>query len=173
MIGLVAVLFGGETERKLLTASILTTVTTLTGMFFISLLSCLVLVWKHAWHHMPAPLIEAGEGELLVCGVQLAEMLAVYLLSGWRISFMEQENVSEGLKKGYAVLAIPLFVITLVIDVANWGASHGVMVRSGGILSLRTGQDLSGTEKKQPVSGSDRSLSDVGGTVQPGRAVTT
>lgn len=146
MIGLVVVLFGGETERKLLTASILTTVTTLTGIFFISLLSCLVLVWKHAWHHMPAPLIEAGEGELLVCGVQLAEMLVVYLLSGWRISFMEQENVSEGLKKGYAVLAIPLFVITLVIDVANWGASHGVMVRSGGNMGLYYDQIFSNME---------------------------
>lgn len=39
-------------------------------------------------------------------------------------------------KKWYAILAVPLLVITVVIDVAAWGASNGIMVRSGGNMGL-------------------------------------
>lgn len=169
LIGSVMLLFQGGMERKFLTASILTAVTTLMGNFFTSLGACLLLVWKHTWHHIPVPFIEAGEENLLVCGVQIASMLAVCRLSGRRFSFFAGQEIpsldrvreenrtnglsspvqsgsSLGLRKGYAVLAMPLLAVTLVVDVANWGASHGVMVRSGGNMGLYYDQIFSHTE---------------------------
>lgn len=138
-------MFRGGTEKKLLTGSILTTMTTLTGSFFTSLTACLVLVWKHNWHDIPAPFIEARDESLIICIMLLANMLAVYWLSRRQLSFFSIGNGS-GLKKGYIVLAMPLLAVTLVTDVANWGASHGVMVRSGGNMGLYYDQLFSHTE---------------------------
>lgn len=169
LIGSVMLLFQGGTERKFLTASILTAVTTLAGNFFTPLASCLLLVWKHTWYQIPVPFIETEEERLLACGMQLANMLAVCWLSGRRFSFFavqeipslfraREENTANGfcssvlpgngsgIKKGYAVLAMPLLAATLVVDVANWGASHGVMVRSGGNMGLYYDQIFSHTE---------------------------
>lgn len=158
LIGLTLLLFRGEIDRKMLTASILTTITTLTDNFITSLAACLLLVWKHTWYHTPVPFIETWDEKLIVFSMLIVRMLAVYWLSGRPFFFLYQtrkegESAAAqkefsgaavrsfgdrgyGFRKGYAILAIPLVAITLVIDVANWGASHGVMVRSGGNMGL-------------------------------------
>lgn len=54
-------------------------------------------------------------------------IFAVYWLSG------HMEPVFCGKRKRwYVILALPLIMIITVFDVADWGASHGIMVRSGG-----------------------------------------
>lgn len=155
LIGSVLLLFRGRTERKLMTSAILTAVTTLTGSFVTSLTACLLLVWKHTWYHMPVPVIDMSEEYLIICCVQSAKMLTVWWLSRRQISFLVQESpplirvrevTDPGWKKGHALLAIPLFAVTLLIDVANWGASYGVMVRSGGNMGLYYDQIFSHTE---------------------------
>ena len=155
LLGSVLLLFRGWVERKFLLGSILTAITTLTENFFVSLAACLLLIWKHVWLYIPVPFIEVNEERLIVCGMQIAEMLAVYWLSRRQISFIEQENPALirgcqtndfGSRKGYAVLAIPLLAVTLLIDVANWGASHGVLVRSGGNFGLYYDQIFSHAE---------------------------
>lgn len=39
-------------------------------------------------------------------------------------------------EKWYVVLSIPLLGFIVLADVANWGASHGILVRSGGWLEI-------------------------------------
>ena len=39
-------------------------------------------------------------------------------------------------KKWYVMLAVPLLIIITVYEVADWGASNGIMVISGGSMGL-------------------------------------
>ena len=55
----------------------------------------------------------------------------IYRMSG------QLEPVFRGKwKKWYVMLAVPLLVIITVYEVAGWGASNGIMVRSGGSMGL-------------------------------------
>lgn len=49
-------------------------------------------------------------------------------------------------KRWYVILALPLIMIITVFDVADWGASHGIMVRSGGSTGVYYDQIFSHAE---------------------------
>lgn len=66
---------------------------------------------------------------------------AIYQMSGY------MEPVFYGKRKRwYVILALPLIMIITVFDVADWGASHGIMVRSGGSTGVYYDQIFSHAE---------------------------
>ncbi|MEZ3508092.1 MAG: GHKL domain-containing protein [Lachnospiraceae bacterium] len=160
VIGAVLLLFQGGTEKKILVASILVAVTTLTETFCVSLLACLTVVWKHTQDHTLVPFVDSFEveGRVITLAALLAVMAVVYWMSKRHISFLDGMETDPGGRKlltaqtgakrskGYVILAVPLLAVTLVIDVANWGAAHGILVRSGGNMGLYYDQIFSYSE---------------------------
>ena len=139
--GWVLLFFGESREKKILAAAVLMTVTTMVENFFESVLSCLLLIYLHTVNKVPEP---------LPGGAKFAVIADICMCMG----ILAVKGVSEHLTglfqgkpgKWYAVLAIPLFVIIGVFDVALWGASNGIMVRSGGSMGLYYDQIFSHME---------------------------
>lgn len=139
--GLILLLFEAEIEKKILLASILLTASTLIGNFCISLLSCIGLFLMHTVKNITTPFLGVWECCIIVYITTVIEILAIHLLS------KELKSVfQDKIKRWYVIIAVPLFAITAVIDVAGWGAEKGIMVRSGGNLSLYYDQLFSHTE---------------------------
>lgn len=141
LIGLMLVLFQGDAEKKILIASILITVSTLAGNFFASFFAVMALVWMHTWKHISVPFLNEWEISLIACVSLIIEILAIYGMSKRLRSVLYGKT-----RKWYLLLALPLFAVTIVIDMANWGASEGIMVRSGGNMNLYYDQIFSDAE---------------------------
>ena len=124
-------LFQSDREKRILAASMLMVVVRSVSDFCASVLSCLQLFFLHIVKKIPEPLF--GDWEIgIISGVGYCfAILAVY----WMPKHLA--SVFCG-KRGrwYVVLAIPLLVIVAVYDMASWGASNGIMVRSGGSMGL-------------------------------------
>lgn len=130
-LALVLFLFQSEWEKKILTASILMITARLAAAFCDSFLSCLALLYLHIVKKIPEPFftdLESG----LVSGIGYGFAIwAIYRMS------RQLEPVFRGKrKKWYVMLAVPLLAIVTVYEVAGWGASNGIMVRSGGSMGL-------------------------------------
>lgn len=139
--GLIILLFRGGWEKKLLAASVLMAVMTLTGNFWDSFLSCLVLMFRHGVQKIQEPFLNDREGGVIVCVSFCIVILAVVWLSKSLDSvFCPRPG------RWYGALAIPLLGITGVTDVVNWGSANGVMVRSGGTMGLYYDQIFSHME---------------------------
>lgn len=141
LIGLVLLLFRGNTEKKILAVSIVITAATLVENFCISFLSCLILFWLHTLKNITVPFLGKGETYLIVCISLTMTILVIYLGKKYLTSVFYCKT-----GKWYIILAIPLLAITAVIDVANWGASNGILVRSGGSMGLYYDQIFSHIE---------------------------
>ncbi len=140
-IGFIAFLFRGSIEKKVLTASILIVITTLAANFFQSFLSALALFWMHVAKKISDPILGEWEANLIYWISCVMAILAIRFISKHFLS------VFYGMtRKWHVALAVPLLAITLVIDVANWGASHGILVRSGGDMGLYYDQIFSHCE---------------------------
>ncbi len=140
-IGLVLLLFRAEWEKKILAASMLMTAFRLAANICVSFLSCLVLFFLHTVKKIPNPVLSDWKfGVIGVVGICLTA-LAVYRMSKHLTSVFRGKP-----GKWYVMLAIPLLVIITVFDVADWGACHGIMVRSGGNMGLYYDQIFSYTE---------------------------
>ena len=126
-MGLVLLLFRESWEKKILVVSVLITVMTLVSTFFTSFLSCLVLFFQHTMKMVSEPFLSEWETGVIGDASYCFVIFAVYQISG----YMEPVFCGKR-KKWYVILALPLIMIITVFDVANWGASHGIMVRSGG-----------------------------------------
>ena len=130
-LALVLFLFQSEWEKKILAASLLMITARLAAAFCDSFLSCLALLYLHIVKKIPEPFftdLESG----LVSGIG-------YGFAIWVVSRMsgQLEPVFRGKrKKWYVMLAVPLLAIVTVYEVAGWGASNGIMVRSGGSMGL-------------------------------------
>lgn len=123
-----------KAEKGIQAASMLVTVITMLSLahfFFNALFSCLLLVWMHTAECVDVPVLENTEIVLIEWSSFAIAVMAVY---GMKKRLC---NVFQG-KPGrwYAVLTIPLLVVAIVIYVANWGASYGVLFRSGGNMGL-------------------------------------
>ena len=140
-IGLVLLLFQRNTEKKILAASILITVTTLVQNFFVSFLSCLALFYLHTVKSIAVPFLREREFRLIVCISLVIAVLAIHWAAKHFVSVFYCKT-----RKWYVILAIPLLAVTAVIDVANWGASKGILIRSGGNMGLYYDQILSHAE---------------------------
>ncbi len=140
-MGLILLLFQADSKKKMLSASLLMTAMTLVGNFCGALLSCMVLFFRHTVKKIPEPLL--GEWEMgLIEGVSFCfVVLAVYWMS------KQLGSVFYGKSgKWYIILAVPLLMLIAVIDLAGWGASIGIIVRSEGNMGLYYDQMFSHTE---------------------------
>lgn len=131
VIGLILLLFQADWEKKLLAASISITVITLVVDFCDSFLSVLVLFLLHNIKGIPVPFIEVREAYLTA---YIAYAIAVFMLI-W-LSEPLKYVFYPRIKKWYITLSVPLLAVTTMIDIEGWGAEHGILVRSGGNLSL-------------------------------------
>ena len=124
----------GRAEQAVRAASMLVTVITLASLadiFADSLFSCLLLVWKHTVGHIDVPFFTEEESVLSGQISFAIAIVSVYVMRK-RIG-----TVFRGKPwRWYAVLTLPLLVVEAVIFMANWGASHGVLFRSGGNMGL-------------------------------------
>lgn len=130
-IGSVVLLFQSDREKRILAASILAVPVRLTADFFASFLSCLGLCFLHIVKKIPEPFFKDWMSGLISGIGYCFAILAVRWLS------KHLESVFRGKPgKWYAILAVPLLAVITVYDVAGLGASNGIMVRSGGGMSL-------------------------------------
>ncbi len=130
-MGLVLWLFRGTRGKKILAASSLVAVYTLTVNFSSSFLSCLILFWKHTMQDAAEPVLGGGE----CCLIISISLVTVILAVDWSARHLGEVFCFVS-GKGDMVLAIPLLAVTAVTDVANWGAGYGILFRSGGNMGL-------------------------------------
>lgn len=130
-IGLILLLFQRNTAKKILVFSILTALTTLVKNFCVSFFSCLLLFGLHKGEKITVPFLGEAELNLINCISLVITILVIYWASKHLTSIFYCKT-----GKWYIILAIPLLAITAIIDVANWGASNGILVRSGGNMGL-------------------------------------
>ncbi len=127
-MGLVLLLFRERREKKIMAVSMLTIAMTLVSTLFTSFFSCLVLFFQHTVKMVSQPFLSVWETGV-IGGVSCCLVLfAVY----WMREHLEP-FFSGKPGKWYVILALPLILMAVVFDVAGWGASHGIMVRSGGM----------------------------------------
>ncbi|MBD5445042.1 MAG: GHKL domain-containing protein [Lachnospiraceae bacterium] len=131
VIGLVMLSFQTDWEKKLLAASISITVITLVVDFCDSFLSVLVLFILHNIKGIPVPIIEVREAYLTA---YIASAIAVFMLI-WLSKRLKYVFFPK-IKKWYITISVPLLAVTTMIDIEGWGAEQGILVRSGGNLSL-------------------------------------
>lgn len=131
-IWLVIVLFRGDVEKKTGVAAVLVTITTLVGNFNSSLFSCFALLAmyerKKVFFQSVLNRWEYGIFDGILFGI-------VGVIIYWMSKSLNSVFYGK-LKKWYVMLAIPLFAVTVTVDVANWGASRGIMVRSSGNMGV-------------------------------------
>ncbi len=125
-MGLVLLMFRAEVEKKILAASLLIAALTLAGNFCESFLSCITLFILHTVNNNPSPFLGRIETNLIICMESAIEILLVFWMSKHLISLFCSKT-----KRWYVILAVPLLAVTAVIEVANWGASNGILVKSG------------------------------------------
>lgn len=129
--------FKGRAEKMVRAASVLVTVITLiwlTYFFSESLISCLMLVWKHTVGRVDVPVLgAAGNMEIGLIGWG-GFCIAIMAVCGMRKRLVAVFRGKPG--KWYAVLALPLLVVAVVTYAANWGAGYGILYRSGGNIRL-------------------------------------
>ncbi|MCH5250533.1 MAG: sensor histidine kinase [Lachnospiraceae bacterium] len=138
---LILLFFREEIEKKILLSSILLTASILIGDFSISLLSCIGLFLMHTVRNIETPFLGIWENCIIVYIATVIEIIAIYWLSK-RLKAVLQDKI----KRWYVILAVPLLAITGVIDMAGWGATKGIMVRSGGYIGLYYDQLFSHAE---------------------------
>ena len=140
-IGLVLLLFQAEWEKKIFAISMLMIVFRLVSNICVSFLSCIVLFFLHTVKKIPNPVLSDWRfgviGVVSICSAALT----VYRMSKHLASVFHEKP-----GKWYVMLAIPLLMMIAVFDVADWGACHGIMVRSGGNMGLYYDQIFSHTE---------------------------
>ncbi len=140
-IGLAVLLFGAGREKKVLAASFLIAVETLVGNFCNSIFSCLALFFYHTAAKVKQPLLAGWAAGLVDCASSVSVILAVYVMPKYVMPAFSGKP-----RKWYAVSAIPLLALATIADIADWGASNGIMVKSGGNMGLYYDQIFSHTE---------------------------
>ncbi len=132
-LGAVFLFFQAHAAKKLLTASVLIAATTLTDNFCESFLSCLALFALHTIWHVQTPVLGQKAFVLILWTCTAAVLL---VLSRLHIRFDPDVLFSDKSRKWHGILAAPLLGITAVIDIANWSASNGILVRSRADLGI-------------------------------------
>lgn len=131
-IGVVLILFEGEIEQKLPVASMLVAVTTLSGGFCESFCSCFILFLMHTAGNIPEPFLNEWENCLVICSRYVIEIIIIYFfMSKWLISVFYSK-----ITKWNIVIAVPLLMVVIVSDIADWGASNGILTRAGENIGL-------------------------------------
>ena len=143
IIALVLLFFEADTGKKIFAASVLIAAQIMLGNFCESSLCCLALFLLHTLKGIAEPFLSGWHVFLIDCVRIAAVTLAIY---GMSISRQFISVFRDKTRKWYVVSAIPLLTMTVVIDVASWGATRGILVRSGGLLNLYYDQLFSHAE---------------------------
>lgn len=133
-IGLALFLFEADMEKKILAAAILMTVRRFVCGFFLALFSYMTLVFLHVIKKEPLPVLDANSTccYMMICIAYAAEIGSILLLSKRCAAVFDDGKI----RKWYMITAVPLFMLIVLADVAEWGAERGIMVRSGGNFNL-------------------------------------
>lgn len=142
-LGTVFLFFRSHAAKKLLTASVLIAAVTLTVNFCESFLSCLALFVLHTVWHVQAPILGQTESVLMLC---ICTAMVFLVLRRIRIRLDLDVLFFDKSRKWHTVLSAPLLGITAVIDIANWSASNGILVRSSAGLGIYYDQLFSHVE---------------------------
>lgn len=140
LMGLVLWLFQAGREKKILAASMLMTVVMLVGNFCSSLLSCLALFFWRIVTQIPDPVFDEWEIGLNG-GISLGLAAAALHWLSKRLTSVFYGKAG----RWYVLAAMPLLMIVMMFDVAGWGASNGIMFRSGGNMGIYYDQIFSYT----------------------------
>ncbi len=140
-IGWVILLFQGSWEKKFLVSSLLVTIITLAENFFVSFFSCLALFWMHIVDKIPEPIVNGWQAGLLEVLSVVIVIWTLYRVSKHLVCVFQGKS-----GKWYVLSAVPLLAVVAVNDAASWGASNGVMVRSGGNMNMYYDQIFSHCE---------------------------
>lgn len=126
-IGMAAFFFQGGREVKLLAGAILLLAWALFSYFLESFLTGGTLIFLHTFRGISEPFLQEGETIIVSCMQTLICIGGIFFLSG------HMESVFYGkTKRWYLLQSVPVFLLILVMDIANWGASRGITVKSGG-----------------------------------------
>ncbi|MCM1388629.1 MAG: GHKL domain-containing protein [Bacillus sp. (in: Bacteria)] len=130
---LVQFFFQAQKEKKLLAAAVFMTLRQYLWKALDSFLSCLVLLFLHIVKKEAQPVfnVYALYSYLMVCIVYAAGIAVIVRLSAYLVPLFEGK-----MKKWYIITAVPLWMAVLMDEMADWGASYGIMVRSGGNWGL-------------------------------------
>lgn len=140
-MGLVLLLFRAEIGKKILASSVFIALETLLGNFCDSCLCFISLFFLHTLKNSSVPFLNEPEMYLIMYIDYIIVILSLLAISKRLISvFCDKPG------KWYVVLSIPLLAVTTVIDIANWGASNGILVRSDGNMGLYYDQLFSHAE---------------------------
>lgn len=131
LMGAVVLMFQEEWEKKLLVAAVFVAAVTLTENFCASILSCLSLVFLHMVGNIPEPFLDGWMDSLLTCLCVLGVIVLISILSGHLTPVFRGK-----MRKWYVLMAVPLVAVIAVMDLVNWGATHGILVRSGGNMEV-------------------------------------
>lgn len=130
-VGMVAALFWADLEKKILTAAVVDTAAALVSNFGESLFSILLLVWRHREKGMQDLALERWEICLVDCVGYVAVIGAIVGMSRRPIFLIREKS-----GKWLIFSAVPLLVIREVVNVMNWGACNGILVRSAGNVGI-------------------------------------
>lgn len=123
-LALLSLFFQGEGEKKLLAGSLLILVTILTVNFCEGMLTGITLAVYHSLLGIQNPFLGEGTGLVISVISSLICMGAVLLFGRHTDSVFYGKE-----KRWYLILSVPLFFLTAVVDIANWGASRGITVK--------------------------------------------
>lgn len=123
LFGLTLLLFQAETEKKLLTAALLTGCMEFTNRFTSSGAYFLLLMFSHKPGNAAA--IHQSKHDYFIQILQFA----VFAAAVHRLEKPLAPVLSNKIKKWYLMLAIPLMTLVVILDLAEWGATKGIMVR--------------------------------------------
>lgn len=134
LFGFAFLFFGGQTEKKLLAAAILDS-----GLNLVRELagSAFYVAWLLAWPDAPANL--GNMDQWLCMALQAAATAGAFcLLKGPAASVLEGK-----VRNWYLMGAIPLMAMAVLLDVAGWGATKGILLRGEDRWNLYYNQLLS------------------------------
>lgn len=125
--GLIFVFFQSIKYKKLFACAVLTAARALVWNFTSSLLSLVSLLLLKLVKQSREFVIGTAGNLFIGCASYLAG-IAVVLWMSKSLSFVFEKEE----RSWYWALSVPLFLAVLIVDVMNFGASYGIMVRSGG-----------------------------------------
>lgn len=129
--GLVLLLYEAAAEKKIFAASVFLLASKTVENICGALLSCTMLFWMHNLKDVSQPVIDDTKGDL----VSYAALLSVILVIRWMERHFEGIFYDK-INRWYLAAAMPLLVMTAVMDAAEWGASYGILFRSSGNMGI-------------------------------------
>ena len=133
LIGLIMIFSGAEKEKKLFTAAMIIAGRRLLWNFCDSFSAAIVIIILHLVKKEERPVI--GINTVYAFGIEVvvytAGILLICFLAEYGMFLFEDKS-----RKWFLIASVPLLLLTVIVDLSNWGAEHGILLRSGGDWNL-------------------------------------